>query len=107
MATVTPTVTHNAGIVKVFWEALATGDTVVPYRTKWTEGLLGSMQATGTLTNMALQGSNDGTNYTAISNSGTAIALTAAGSVEFNTAMKYIKPVPTATDADVTITLRG
>lgn len=112
MATVNPAPQYNNGITKLLWEALATGDTVGAYKTKGAEGVIGSVQATGTFggATITLTGSNDGTNFVALSDTqGTAIGLAAAGAAEFNTSMKYIKPGisgGTGDDVDVTIVLR-
>ena len=59
---------------------------------------------------LALQGSNDGTNWVNLTDPfGATIAITANGAAEFNTAMRYIRPLVTGgsgDDIDVFITLR-
>lgn len=95
------------------WEALATGDTATTHTLEGTTGLLGSFQAFGTFggATVILQGSNDGTNWVALSDpSGTAISLTAAGAFEFSTAMAYIRPSisgGSSDDVDVVVVTRG
>lgn len=75
--------------------------------------LAGSIQAIGTFGSgtVALQGSNDGTNWVNLKDlQGTVIGITSAGAAEFSTAMVYIRPLitgGTADDVDVFITLRG
>jgi hypothetical protein len=78
-----------------------------------TQGLAGSVQVTGTFgsATIALQVSNDGTNFVTLKDgSGVAITFTAAGMAEFSTAARYIKPTSSGGTADnvtVTIVLRG
>jgi hypothetical protein len=72
----------------------------------------GSIQASGTFGGgtVALQGSNDGTNWFSLADlGGTAIALTAAGGSEFRTTTLYVRPIitgGTADDVDVLVLLR-
>ena len=78
-----------------------------------TAPVVGSIQVVGTFggASVALQGSNDGTNWAAINDrSGTAIAITAAGASEFSTSFVYLRPLATGgtgDDLDVFIALRG
>jgi hypothetical protein len=71
------------------------------------------MQVTGTFGggSVALQGSNDGTNWVALKDlAGAVIAITAAGGVDFSVSCVYIRPLitgGTGNDVDVTIALRG
>lgn len=110
MATISPAASRNAGITKVLWETVANGDTINAYRPNGTEGVIGSVQMTGTFgAAVTLAASNDGTNFVTLKDTnGTDISLTAAGLVDFSTAAKYIKPVEAGvTDVDVTVVLRG
>lgn len=111
MATITPTVTYDAGNYRqVKWETIADGDTITAFQVPTTEGAIGSVQMTGTFgAAVTLAGSNDGTNFVTLKDiSGSDISLTAAGVVDFRTAVLYIKPVEAGvTDVDVTVTLRG
>jgi hypothetical protein len=74
---------------------------------------IGSIQVVGTFggASVALQGSNDGTNWVGLSDrAGTAIAITAAGGSEFSTSYVYLRPLATGgtgDDLDVFIALRG
>jgi hypothetical protein len=74
---------------------------------------IGSIQAVGTFggASVALQGSNDGTNWVGLTDrSGVTIALTAAGGSEFSTSFVYLRPLATGgtgDDLDVFISLRG
>jgi P pilus assembly chaperone PapD len=71
------------------------------------------VQVTGTFggATIALQVSNDGTNYATLKDgTGTTITFTSAGMAEFSTAALYIKPSSsggTADDVTVTVVLRG
>lgn len=103
----------GSGVYKLFWETLTENDTAQEYQPQKTAAAIGSMYVTGTFggATVALQGSNDGTNYVALKDTtGTAIGLTAAGAVEFDTAMRYIRPSASggsSQDLDITIVLRG
>lgn len=113
MATVNPVRSApGGGCTKVFWEALATGDTIgtdLPARGE----PVGSVQVTGTFggATVTLTGSNDGTNYVTMKDVyGTAISFTSAGMANFNGLPLYIKPAisgGTSDDVDVTIIYRG
>lgn len=95
------------------WTDLSTADTAAPVKIQNMQGLAGSAQVTGTFggATIALQASNDGTNYVTMKDStGTAITFTAAGMAEFSTAALFIKPASSGgTDDNVTVTivLRG
>jgi P pilus assembly chaperone PapD len=71
------------------------------------------VQITGTFggATIALQVSNDGTNYVTLKDgSGSDISLTSAGMREFSTAALYLKPTSSGGTADnvtVTVVLRG
>lgn len=73
----------------------------------------GFIQAFGTFggATVNLQGSNDGTNWVNLTtNTGAALALTAAGGAEFDTAAQFIRPLVTGGVGDsinVLITIRG
>lgn len=114
MATISPVKDTGAATCQAFtWETLTESDTAATIEPEGTSGLLGVMQSTGTFggATVALQGSNDGTNFVALKDvTGTAIGLTAAGAVEFSTAMRYIRPSASggsSQDLDITIVLRG
>ena len=78
-----------------------------------TAPVIGSIQVIGTFggASVALQGSNDGTNWVGLADrAGTVIALTAAGGAEFSTSFVYLRPLATGgsgDDLDVFIALRG
>ena len=78
-----------------------------------TAPVVGSIQVIGTFggASVALQGSNDGTNWVGLGDrAGTAIAITAAGGSEFSTSFVYLRPLATGgtgDDLDVFIALRG
>lgn len=73
----------------------------------------GSIQAVGSFGGgtVALQGSNDGTNWFNLEDvNGTAIGLTADGITEFSTSALHIRPLitgGTSDDVDVVICVRG
>lgn len=114
MATITPVrASVQAGIEKITWTNLSTADTATEVMVMGASGAIGAMQVTGTFgsATITLQGSNDGTNFAAITDpSGNDIAVTAAGIVDFSTAAAYIRPSSaggTADDVTVTVILRG
>lgn len=110
MATITPQDIYETGVRTVTWETVTSGDTIERFRPNGPEGLVGSVQMTGTFgAAVTLAGSNDGTNFVTLKDTrGTDISMTAAGLVDFSTAAKYIKPVEAGvTDVDVTVVLRG
>lgn len=76
-------------------------------------GAIGAMQVHGTFggATITLQGSNDGTNFYAITSAaGDDVALSAAGIVEFSTGAAYIRPATasgSSSSVTVTVCLRG
>jgi hypothetical protein len=112
MATIIPTEIDGA-TSSYRWTDYSTADTSTPARMNNQEGLAGSVQVTGTFggATVAIQVSNDGTNFVTLKDSvGTAITFTAAGFTEFSTAALFIKPTSTGGTADnvtVTVVLRG
>jgi len=114
MATISPVDNRLApGIETVTWETLTEADTGAGYLAGSLKPLVGSIQAIGTFgsATIALQGSNDNTNWVALNDTGnTAIALAAAGAAEFSTAMAYIRPSTSggsSSDVDVIVSLRS
>ena len=111
MATIIPT--EVTGSTSYRWTDYSTADDATPVRMTNQEGLAGSVQVTGTFgsATIALQVSNDGSNYVTLKDSaGENISFTAAGMAEFSTAALYIKPTSSGGTADnvtVTIVLRG
>jgi len=115
MATIAYTTGTNGSSFKlVTWADLSTGDDGNPWEIGQDDASNAFVQATGTFnggTDMALEGSNDGTNWVElVDDTGTAISLTAAGGVNFRTAARYIRPNVTSGSSDsvtVTVCLRG
>jgi hypothetical protein len=114
MATIIPTtVEEQVRAAGYRWTDYSTADTAAPVKLINQEGLAGSVQVTGTFgsATIALQISNDGTNYATLKDGvGTAITFSAAGASEFSTAALYLKPTSTGGTADnvtVTVILRG
>jgi hypothetical protein len=111
MATIVPTEVEGSPSYR--WTDYSTADTAAPARLQNMEGLAGSVQVTGTFggATIALQVSNDGTNYITLNDlAGEPISLTAAGMREFSTAALFIKPTSSGGTADnvtVTVILRG
>lgn len=106
--------TSGGNLTVVTWADMATDDTGNPFEPQGTQGIVGCVQATGTFANgtsVALQGSNDGSNWFALPDTdGATIALTSAGGKDFSTAARYIRPAPTSGSSDsvtVTVCLRG
>lgn len=114
MATITPVRDSVAvNIERITWTDLSTADTATSVLVMCAAPAIGSMQVTGTFgsATITLQGSNDGTNFAAITDlAGNDCALSAAGLVDFSTAAAYIRPASsggTADDVTVTVVLRS
>lgn len=114
MATIVPsTVEEQIRAAAYRWTDYSTADTATPVKVQNMQGLAGSVQVTGTFggATIALQVSNDGTNFVTLKDgTGTNITFTAAGMAEFSTAALYIKPTSsggTSDDVTVTVVLRG
>ena len=114
MATIIPTTVEDQVRAAAYrWTDYSTADTSTPIKVQNMQGLAGSVQVTGTFgsATIALQASNDGTNFVTLKDSaGTAISFTAAGMAEFSTAALYLKPTSSGGTADnvtVTVILRG
>ncbi len=114
MATIIPTTVEEQVRAAAYrWTNYSTADTATPIKVQNMQGLAGSVQVTGTFggSAVALQVSNDGTNYVTLKDSaGTDISLTSAGMREFSTAALYLKPTSsggTSDDVVVTVVLRG
>lgn len=113
MATVVPQISYPADdVIKVLWEALATGDTIQSYQVPKSFGAIASVQITGTFgaATVTLAGSNDGTNFvTLIDDADAAVSKTVAALVDFSTGALFVKPTiagGTGDDVDVTVVLR-
>lgn len=96
------------------WSALATGDDGAPVTPIGSGPLAGAVQFTGTFaggTTAVLEGTVDGTNWATLKDlQGDAISVTAAGIVEFSTAVAQFRPSVSggASDSvDVTVVTRG
>jgi hypothetical protein len=91
------------------WTNYSTADDAAPVKVQNMQGLAGSVQVTGTFggATIALQVSNNGTNYVTLRDStGADITFTGAGMREFSTAALFIKPTSSGgTDDDVTVTI--
>jgi hypothetical protein len=114
MATIIPTTVEEQIRAAAYrWTDYSTADTATPIKVQNMQGLAGSVQVTGTFggATIAIQVSNDGSNYATLKDSaGIDISLTAAGMSEFSTAALFIKPTSTGGTADnvtVTVVLRG
>lgn len=114
MATIVPTTVEEQIRAAAYrWTDYSTADTSTPIKVQNMQGLAGSVQITGTFggATIALQVSNDGTNFVTLNdNIGAPITFTSAGMREFSTAALFIKPTSSGGTADnvtVTIVLRG
>ena len=114
MATIVPTTVEEQIRAAAYrWTDYSTADTATPVKVQNMQGLAGSVQVTGTFggATIALQVSNDGTNFVTLKDgTGTNITFTAAGMAEFSTAALYVKPTSSGGTADnvtVTVVLRG
>lgn len=114
MATIVPTTVEEQIRAAAYrWTDYSTADTATAVKVQNMQGLAGSVQVTGTFggATIALQVSNDGTNFVTLKDSaGTDITFTAAGMAEFSTAALYVKPTSSGGTSDnvtVTVVLRG
>lgn len=114
MATIIPTTVEQQIQAAAYrWTDYSTADDSVPIKVQNMQGLAGSVQVTGTFggATIALQVSNDGTNYVTLKDGiGNDITFSAAGMREFSTAALYLKPTSSGGTADnviVTVILRG
>lgn len=104
---------QNGSALVVLWEALANGDTGAPI--DYTAFPDRSVQIVGTFGvggSVTIEGSNDGTNFVALTDpQGNAITKTAAGLEAIAELPRYIRPNVTAgdgtTDLDVYLLLGG
>ena len=82
------------------WAAMANGDTGIPVTLPGNADR--TIQVTGTFGaagSVAVEGSNDGVNYFALTNpTGTVIAITSAGGAAITEAVQYVRPHVTAGD---------
>lgn len=96
MATVTPTKTRVAAdAVRLTWEGMATGDTLVASPVQRPGGAVAAVQITGTFggSTVTLQGSEDDSTYIGLTDvHGTAISATSAARFELSTAALYLNP---------------
>lgn len=111
--TVTPSY-PTSGVQLYTYDNLDTSDTSPAVITPGgTESVVGCIQAIGTFGSgtVALQGSNDNTNWVNLKDvTGTEIGLTSASGAEFTTSFVYLRPLitgGTSDDVDVFIVLRG
>ncbi|HEY8837230.1 MAG TPA: hypothetical protein VIO16_06010 [Dehalococcoidia bacterium] len=92
--------------VVISWGPMVNGDTGTPV--KRPDLVDRSMQVTGTFGaggSVAVEGSNDGVNYYALSNpQGTVIAVTTAGIVQIEEATVFVRPHVTAGDGTTSLT---
>ena len=114
MATITPTIDEpGLGTTRVTWAGAATVDTLNSAITPAGRPLGGAIHIRGTFgsATVALQGSIDGTNWHALSDTqGTAISATAEAWFEFSTGAIYLRPSitgGTSDSIDVNLALRG
>ena len=115
MATINET-RGNAGPVGaeiITWTPITEADVGRGALVMGASGAVGAMQVNGTFgsATITLQGSNDGTNFYALTDpAGNDVALGAAGIIDFSTAAAYIRPATaggTGSSLTVTVCLRG
>lgn len=89
------------------WTPMADGDTLLPLITNGPGVLAGSIQFSGTFGGTCkLQGSNDGTNWVDLKDTGgNAISTAAAAAFELSTGMSMVRPTAGTGVASVTATL--
>lgn len=108
--TVQPLTTHGTGAgtagAQLTWGPMANGDTGAPAQLPGSGdksiAVTGTFGAAGSCT---LEGSNDGTNFFALTNpTGSVIAITSAGMQAVTEACIYIRPHVTAGDGTTSLT---
>lgn len=105
--------TAIAGVPRVVWSGIAAGDTFTAWTLTQQYGLAGSVQVTGTFSGstVALEVSNDGTNWAAANNlQGDPISFTEAGYAELSLSAAYVRPAITSgtgSGLSVVMVLRG
>ena len=114
MATISPVRSIVDGIPRVTWTGLTTGDTGSSFAVAEQWGLAAAVQISSSnfqSSTVALQVSNDGTNWFAIKDlSGTTVSATASAMFEITTSAAYIKPIisgGSTEDVNVILVLRG
>lgn len=110
MAVITPVRSSaTLGASVITWANVETGDTATESLISGQSGAIGTIQVQGTFggATISLQGSNDGINFSNITDAaGNAVTLSAAGLREFSTAAPYLRPgVSGGTGMKVTVTL--
>jgi hypothetical protein len=115
MADISPVKSIVDGVPRLTWSGVSTStDTPLKFAITDQWGLAGVVQSVGTFggASVALQMSNDGTNWATIKDlQGSSIALTSATAMsEFTCSAAYIKPTVsggTGDDLDIIVVLRG
>lgn len=114
MAVINPTPNRvTSGVDTYTWETITESDTAAAIYPNGTDPLAASVQVTGTFggATVVLQGSNDNANWVTLQDvEGADISFTAAGAVDFSTAMVYMRPSAsggTSQDVDVILSTRG
>lgn len=110
MATRNPTVTYapngQANMVAINWSGLLNGDAGAPFEgIDWADRTAQISGAFGTGGSITLEGSNDGTNYLALTDpQGNAITKTAAALETIEEGPRYTRPRVTAGDGTTNLT---
>ncbi len=113
MPAIDPTFTPVQGVVQSQWLAASTANTPNALLVKNNSARKASVQITGTFggATVAIQGSNDGTNFVTLKDvTNTAMSGGAAAYYEFETSALYIKPLITGGTGDtitITVVMRG
>lgn len=113
MPAIDPTFTPVNGVVQTQWVAASTANAPSALLVKNNAARKASVQVTGTFggATVAIQGSNDGTNYVTLKDvTNTAMTGTAAAYYEFETSALYIKPLISGGTGDsitITVVMRG
>ena len=100
-------------VTRYTWSNVTQADVCEAIIPGGTEPLIGSISVSGTFgsCSVALQGSNDGTNFYSLKDlSNTVIAITSEGASEFTSAMYSFKPVASGGSSQsitITVVLRG
>ncbi len=112
MAAKNPTFDYPVDVTRIEWNNITESDTANPVAVSGLGPAVGSVQFIGTFgsATAVLQGSNDGSTWVNLEDqNGDAISLTAAGAVDFSTAMLHLRPSMSggsSQDIDVFMVLR-
>jgi hypothetical protein len=113
MPAIDPTFPITKGVVQTQWVGASTANAPTALTIQNNAARKACVQITGTFgaATVAIQGSNDGTNYVTLKDFyNTAMSTTTAALFEFETSVLYLKPLITGGTGDnltITVVMRG